>query len=563
MGRLWNSFALRVSIAVLTRTFFQPDEFFQSLEVAHRVVFGYGHFTWEWLAQVPIRSVAFPLLYSPAFYIVKWFHLDDTPFLIILPKIIAGLLAALADVAVYDLAVIVWGRRYANTALFLSWSSFFNALALTRTLSNSVETTITAVALKYWLRYFESIDRAMQAADSSSNQREDVGALVTALSLAALTCIVRPTNAVLTAFIVLQLFFHARHRIMTVGRILIWCIWLGNFAIGVVFSIDSEFYKRPMLTPLNFLITNLSSVSLFYGNNPWHYYLSQGLPIVTTTALPFTLHGMYTAFQRPSPFSHSRRLMIIVAGTLAVYSVAGHKEWRFIHPLLPVLHVFAAKSLVDLHDRHLKRASDDEPKHDREPLLPVRRRYIWLLLLNIPPSLYVMLLHGAAQISVVHHLRTRQDLRSVGFLMPCHSTPWQSHLHRQDLEGQIWALGCEPPLRGENLTTYRDQTRVFYDDPVVYLRKHFPRRVDKHFPPSPLPSTPPGRAPVSWSHSWPSHLVLFGALLEMPEVKTLLTETGYREDVRFVNGFEEDEKRRGGIQLWRWNATFETRFVTS
>lgn len=26
------------------------------------------------------------------------------------------------------------------------------------------------------------------------------------------------------------------------------------------------------------------------------------------------------------------------------------------------------------------------------------------------------------------------ELRSVGFLMPCHSTPWQSHLHRAELE---------------------------------------------------------------------------------------------------------------------------------
>ena len=31
----------------------------------------------------------------------------------------------------------------------------------------------------------------------------------------------------------------------------------------------------------------------------------------------------------------------------------------------------------------------------------------------------------------------------------------------------------------------------------------------------------------------------------------------------WMSGFEEDEKRRGGVQLWRWDASFETRFVTS
>ena len=33
--RLWN--------ALFVRTFFSPDEYWQSTEVAHRLVFGYGH----------------------------------------------------------------------------------------------------------------------------------------------------------------------------------------------------------------------------------------------------------------------------------------------------------------------------------------------------------------------------------------------------------------------------------------------------------------------------------------------------------------------------------------
>lgn len=33
---------------LLPHTFFQPDEFYQAFEPAHRLVFGYGHLTWEW-----------------------------------------------------------------------------------------------------------------------------------------------------------------------------------------------------------------------------------------------------------------------------------------------------------------------------------------------------------------------------------------------------------------------------------------------------------------------------------------------------------------------------------
>lgn len=37
-----------LSVLLLPQTAFQPDEFYQSLEPAHWLVFGYGHLTWEW-----------------------------------------------------------------------------------------------------------------------------------------------------------------------------------------------------------------------------------------------------------------------------------------------------------------------------------------------------------------------------------------------------------------------------------------------------------------------------------------------------------------------------------
>lgn len=72
----------RILIAVSTRTFFQPDEFYQSLEVAHHAVFGYGHLTWEWTASLPIRSIFFPALYMPAYFVVKTIGWDNSEALV-------------------------------------------------------------------------------------------------------------------------------------------------------------------------------------------------------------------------------------------------------------------------------------------------------------------------------------------------------------------------------------------------------------------------------------------------------------------------------------------------
>lgn len=65
------SLGIRIGIAVLTRTVFQPDEYFQSLEPAFRVVFGHGHLTWEWLSQNPIRSIIYPALNIPVYWLLK------------------------------------------------------------------------------------------------------------------------------------------------------------------------------------------------------------------------------------------------------------------------------------------------------------------------------------------------------------------------------------------------------------------------------------------------------------------------------------------------------------
>ena len=74
--------AVRVSQALLTQTFFQPDEYFQSLEVAHRAVFGYGQLTWEWSIDEPIRSILFPSLWIPLYFFLSITGLHHTSALV-------------------------------------------------------------------------------------------------------------------------------------------------------------------------------------------------------------------------------------------------------------------------------------------------------------------------------------------------------------------------------------------------------------------------------------------------------------------------------------------------
>lgn len=357
----------------------------------------------------------------------------------------------------------------------------------------------------------------------------------------------------------------------------------------LVLMLDTSFYGKPTLTPLNFLRVNASSISTFYGSSRWHYYFLQALPILCTTSLPFVLHGLFLSFR------HGELKLQILAGcavwTIVVYSLLEHKEWRFLHPVLPMLHILASRSLVELNHRrtmvgHSRRTPKSEGSDRPLARLPIRTRHLVLLLLTVPASIYVVFFHCTGQIRVMSYLRNSPTERSttIGFLMPCHSTPWQAYLHRADLAhpGQMWALGCEPPLgyvpiskvhlcsislfRAVNSTRYKDQTDIFFDSPIKYMQSHFPPHVDTSFPPSPFPSSVPDASFVSnittieqhgeswdmgWRHEWPKYVVMFGGLLQEPGMVHLFQELGYHEIWKGGWLWEGDEKRKGGVRVWK------------
>ncbi|KAL5511606.1 GPI10 [Sanghuangporus vaninii] len=541
--------ASRILIALSTRTFFQPDEFFQSLEVAHRAVFGYGYLTWEWTTSPPIRSVFFPSLYIPVYWFLKVTRLDKGKLKIIAPKILQGVIASITDISTRELARQLLGDRYVDTTYFLSLASFFHILALCRTLSNSVETSLTTAALCFWP--WHSLDNCR--------------GLQLAFALAAASCLVRPTSAVLWAFLAVELCWRSRSSKKYLKVLFFTGTVTALITASFLILIDSLYFGRVTFTPLNFIRTNLSSVSIFYGQAPWHYYLTQGLPILLNVCLPSFVFGAWSVFKRG--LRHQRTLLALIVWTIFIYSLLGHKEWRFLHPILPLMIILSAKALVDSSitskvarkDTNQSKPPSSSVKSKSAPI-SMKRKVICAL--GILPGVYVMQFHGRAQISVMSYLRSLNPstLHSVGFLMPCHSTPWQAYLHRPELEeGLLWALSCEPPLHGVNASTYRDQTDIFYASPLTYLKQNFPSAVDPSFPPSPFPSTLPGTFPPKnnkWVHRWPSHLIFFGALMEDEregrEVELYLREMGYGEVWNARNGFEEDWRRRGGVKVWRW-----------
>lgn len=61
--------------ACLVKTYFSPDEYWQALEVGHKITFGYGYLTWEW--DVGLRSVLHPAFFAALYKVLDLLGLDD------------------------------------------------------------------------------------------------------------------------------------------------------------------------------------------------------------------------------------------------------------------------------------------------------------------------------------------------------------------------------------------------------------------------------------------------------------------------------------------------------
>lgn len=463
----------RLFNAATTFTFAQPDEYWQSLEPAHVGVYGFGYLTWEW--RVGLRSSAHSLLFS------IFYRLLDGPYtpefakaspdtIVWVPGLVQAIIAALADFHFVKFAHTMFRNKYPKgTVSFYSVAvtigSAYNWYMSTRTFSNSLEMALTTIALTYW---------------PWRPHRISSFKYVLSLIVASASCAFRPTNALIWLFLgsILVLKTNRKSFVLSLAIIIVSTTFVLSAILDhwYYFTQDPGFNNLDTVTILdktfvfplwNFVKFNFfENVAPFYGTSPWHYYLVQGIPILLIAFLPFTLYDM-----SKSKSSHSTLVVLFV---IAIFSLIKHKEVRFIYPILPILHLKTLNAFLRNHAN--------------------KKLLIFIVLINLSVGVFFNTFHQRGVIDVMTYLRhngyysgshfvtsedtQRDPVTSVGFLMPCHSTPWQSHLHRKDLASwsDFWFLTCEPPigLNEDKRKNYLDVADQFYANPEKFLKEKFP-----------------------------------------------------------------------------------------
>ncbi|KAJ3338399.1 hypothetical protein HDU93_009564 [Gonapodya sp. JEL0774] len=532
------------------RTFYQPDEYWQSLEVAHNAVFGRGYLTWEWRNQV--RGFAHPMLFAGMYRLVKYLQLDDTVMIIYAPKLLQALIAATNDYFTYLLALRFFGASGAKwtvrvaqlhaplndshqtlsvAQLFCTLTSWYNSYAMTRTFSNSAEATLTTVAL--WRFPWAQLRR--------EGERVDWRCFVDAIIVAAGSCILRPTSAMLWLFVGLDFGWRTRNHVFRI----IWIVGsVGASALLFSAIIDHSFYKSWVFPPLQFYRVNVfEGISVFYGAHPFYWYFLQSVPVVLgTLVVPFALGLGDSLASRP----HSKVLLWTALWTVGLLSLLTHKEDRFLLPVLPIFLVFVGATLSRLDESSFK-ASLDAPNPGSflsRPRITFLSGICFLAVTNISLALYANFIHQRGVVDAVIYIR-REVLKdpetSVFWAMPCHSTPYYSHVHA-DISMKI--ITCEPPLGLRNTSSYKDESKLFGESSMAYLLTRFDHQIG---------NKTIDRAALATRHNislgdlaaqpekWPSHVVFFEAIERT--MKELFEGSSYRE--------LDDKWRKGDVIVYR------------
>ncbi|XP_066540969.1 GPI mannosyltransferase 3 [Hoplias malabaricus] len=427
------SVIFRLVNCFLVQTSFVPDEYWQSLEISHRMVFKYGYETWEW--KEGIRGYSYPLIFALIYKILDLLNYDSVRLLILLPRVLQSLLAAFADAKLYDFVWKLENPEVAKWTYFCQLCSWFTWYCCTRTITNSMETTLTILALCYYPLDGTRLHNSWKY-----------------LLLVSLAVVVRPTALIVWFPLLLHHLWHEENKLKLITQ-----QGLPVAALTLLFStlIDCIFYGKWIFVQWNFLKFNvLHNVGEFYGTHPWHWYLTQGFVVIIGPHLPLFLHGCSLSSKR------NRILLFSTVWTLLVYSFLAHKEFRFIYPVLPFCMIFCGLSLVKLHSWRKSAAAA-------------------LVVLNLIPALYTGLVHQRGVLDVMGHLQHLCDtteLQSspapdVLFLMPCHSTPLYSHLH---CPIKLRFLECPPDLTESE--DYIEEAALFYSDPLHWLRTAFPNK---------------------------------------------------------------------------------------
>ncbi|XBW35115.1 hypothetical protein QEN19_000677 [Hanseniaspora menglaensis] len=538
--------------------FFQPDEYYQTLNVAYNKAFKHSSIdnTWEWknnlrsylfpfiieifgyrlFGQIIPKTISLYLNYVRDLVIILNTTFFNSEFLIecsqyigILnsqiyskavqngieygPILVMCFISAITDffivALIYKINILIqkpkdlenFTKQDANNIIKSSFlivaTNFFGSFFGTRSFINNFELLLNTVALYFF-----------------DWNNENSSFFILSLTFAFLSILQRPTNAVI--WIILGLY-----KILTdftyLKKLKLFKQLLVSFLVASLITMmtDYYFYEELCFPIVKFIEFNFTkNLSVFYGSAPMNFHIFQSIPLINGITLPYYLLSLISVSK-----SHKliRLMHFVLMLNLIAFSLIDHKEFRFLYP---VQQLYLVLSTI---------------QYFKTPL--ISKSFGSLLCYGSCILGWVLAYFNESGVIELCDYINKTDIRSIGFLMPCHSTPGISYMNQ--FTGEIWQLSCEPPLSlldevnqnlvKKNLVSYQDESDIFYADYYKWLDKNVGS--DKTYP-------------------WPECIAMFSSL-SGSIYSTHLRPNGYLLEKNWFNTLKHwDGRRDGDVELY-------------
>lgn len=347
----WYIFSVRLFNTLFIQTFISSDEFYQTQEIAHIAVFGYGVETFEWDPSFPIRNPFMSYLQAIPLLMLRLLRLDYPTLVFYSPKVVQAIITT-----TFDLLFLKWATRQSKVySWFWPWclvlySTPFNISLMGRTFSNSLEATLFMAGLYFWQAeeqesHTEKNVPAQNQPKSDEKKRvihpllqEFIYPLneLYAWCMIGLNFCVRPTSLAIWPVFILQKLIKTPGVTNQIRYLIKAAIYM---VVTILFSIviESLYFGRLVSTGYNFFYFNfLTGQSASWGVSPFWWYFTEGIKQICWGWRYFLVIGVI--MHLISCYRSKQFPIVLAAGTFEIFllSTVGHKETRFLSKELPI-----------------------------------------------------------------------------------------------------------------------------------------------------------------------------------------------------------------------------------
>ncbi len=328
LGILIIAFSLRLYGFLSYPNIHHPDELFQYLEQAHRLVFGYGIVPWEF--RDGTRSWLFPGFLAGLMKLSAGLGYSQ-------PEAYGVLIASV--LSVLSLSVVLSGFLWAYrvqgiAAAFITatlcsvWFELIYFAPKTLTEVVAAHTLVIAVYLAWPGRMTDNQWRLFAAG------------LLFGLTV-SLRVHLSPT-LIVAAIYICRLEFRTKWVPLAAG------VMLVIFLAGML---DTLTWGYPFYSFVeNIRVNIMENRSHLYGIEPWSFYLKKWVAIWGPATLPIVFFSLL-AIRR------NALLGLILASILLTHMLFAHKEYRFVYPAIPFIVMLAGLGTAEVFGKlqlHLK-----------------------------------------------------------------------------------------------------------------------------------------------------------------------------------------------------------------